>query len=96
MASKTPKNFRRGLRPLALPLGGLECPPDPQLCFLARNARRTSFKQRALCLLEEASTALFQWFDNKLLENSPDKRHLLINSNENITVKADEYEIENS
>ena len=37
--------------------------------------------------LEEASTALFQWFDNNLLRKNPDKCHLLISSNENITVK---------
>ena len=37
--------------------------------------------------LEEVSTALFQWFDNNLLKNYPDKCHLLISSNENITVK---------
>ena len=36
---------------------------------------------------EEASTALFQWFDNNLLKNNPGKCHLLISSNENITVK---------
>ena len=46
--------------------------------------------------LEEASTALFQWFDNNLLRKNPDKCHLLISSNENITVKISEYEIENS
>ena len=33
------------------PLGGLERHPDPQLCFLARYARHTSFKQRVSCLL---------------------------------------------
>ena len=46
--------------------------------------------------IEEASTALFQWFDNNLLKNNPDKCHLLISSNENITVKIGEYEVENS
>ena len=45
---------------------------------------------------EEASTALFQWFDNNLLKNNPGKCHLLISSNENITVKIGEYEVENS
>ena len=42
--------------------------------------------------LDKAFTALFQWFDNNLLENNPDKFHLLISSNENITVKIGEYE----
>ena len=46
--------------------------------------------------LEEASTALFQWFDDNLLNINPDKFHLLIGSNGNITVKIGEYEIENS
>ena len=46
--------------------------------------------------IEEASTALFQCFDNNLLKNNPDKCHLLISSNENITVKIGEYEIQNS
>ena len=30
--------------------------------------------------LEEASTALFQWFDNSFLKNNPEKFHLLINN----------------
>ena len=46
--------------------------------------------------LEEASTTLFQWFDNNLLKNNPEKCHYLTSSNENITVKIGEYEIENS
>ena len=46
--------------------------------------------------IEEASTALFRWFDNNLLKNNPDKCHLLVSSNENITVKIGEYEVENS
>ena len=46
--------------------------------------------------LEEASTALFQLFDNNLLKNNLSECHLLISSNENITVKICEYEIENS
>ena len=46
--------------------------------------------------IEEALTALFQWFDNNILKNNPGKCHLLISSNENITVKICEYEVENS
>ena len=45
---------------------------------------------------EEVTIAYFQWFDNNLLKNNPDKCHLLISSNENITVKIGEYEIQNS
>ena len=37
--------------------------------------------------LEEAFTALFQWSDNNLLKNNPSECHLLISSDENITVK---------
>ena len=46
--------------------------------------------------LEEASSALFQWFDNNLLKNNPGKCHLLISNNESTTVKISEYEIKNS
>ena len=34
--------------------------------------------------LEEASTALFQCFDDNLLKSNPEKCHFLISSNENI------------
>ena len=40
--------------------------------------------------LEEASTALFQWIDNNLLKNNAGESHVLIGSNENITVKIGE------
>ena len=46
--------------------------------------------------MEEALAALFQWFDNNLLEQSPKKRHLLIRSNEKIAPKIGEYQIESS
>ena len=45
--------------------------------------------------LEEASTALFQWFDSNLIKSNPDKCHLLISS-KNVNVHVGEYEIENS
>ena len=44
--------------------------------------------------LEEASTALFQLYEN-LLKSNPDKCHLLISSNENVNAHTGEYEIEN-
>ena len=53
-------------------------------------------------IIEEASTALFQWFYNNLLKNNFSSiltvvfSLLLISSNENTTVKIDEYEIQNS
>ena len=43
--------------------------------------------------LEEASTALFQWFDSNLIKSNPDKCHLLISS-KNVNVHVCEYEIE--
>ena len=46
--------------------------------------------------LEEASTALFEWFGNNPLKSNPDMCHLLRSSNENVTVHVGEYEIENS
>ena len=46
--------------------------------------------------IEDAFTALFQWFDNNLLKNNPYRCHLLVSSNENITLKIGEYEVENS
>ena len=46
--------------------------------------------------LEEASSALFQWFDNNFLKNNPGKCHLLISNNESTTFKISKYEIKNS
>ena len=46
--------------------------------------------------LEEASTVSLQWFDNNLLKSNPDKCHLLINRNDNVTVHVGECETENS
>ena len=39
---------------------------------------------------------LLQWFDDNLLKSSPNKCHLLISSNEKLTVKIGKYEIENN
>ena len=46
--------------------------------------------------LKKTSTALFQWFDTNFLKSNPGEFHLLINSNENTTVKIGECEIEKS
>ena len=46
--------------------------------------------------LEEASTVSFQWFDNNLLKSNPDKCHLLINRNDNVTAHFRKCETENS
>ena len=46
--------------------------------------------------LEEASKSLFTWFDNNLIKNSPDKFHLLVSSNEKVTIKIGNHEIANT
>ena len=46
--------------------------------------------------LEEVFSALFHWFDNNYLKINPGQCHLLINSNENKTVKVGEYKFESS
>ena len=63
---------------------------DDNMLYIAANNIDDLIKS-----LEEASTALFQWFDNNILTNNPGKCHLPESSNENITVKIGEYEIEN-
>ena len=45
---------------------------------------------------KEASSVLFQWFDNNLFRNNSGKCHLIISSYENVTVHVGEHEIENS
>ena len=39
--------------------------------------------------LEEASKSLFTWFDNNLMKSNAGKCHLLVSSNEKVTVKID-------
>ena len=47
--------------------------------------------------LEEASKSLFTWFDNNNLVNSnADKCHLLVSSNEKVTIKIGSHEIANT
>ena len=46
--------------------------------------------------LEKTSLALCQWLDHKILKSNPDICHLLISSNENVTIHVGKYEIENS
>ena len=41
--------------------------------------------------LEETSTVLFQWFDNNFLKSNPDRCHVLISSNKNVTGHVGEY-----
>ena len=37
--------------------------------------------------LQEASKSLFTWFDNNLMKSNADKCHLLVSSNEKVTIK---------
>ena len=46
--------------------------------------------------LEEASKSLFTWFDNNLMKSNADKCHLLVSSNEKVTIKIGSYEIANT
>ena len=46
--------------------------------------------------LEETSKSLFIWFDNNLMQSNADKRHLLVSSNEKVTIKIGSHEIANT
>ena len=46
--------------------------------------------------LEEASKSLFTWFDNNLIKSNADKCHLLVSSNEKVTIKIGSHEIANT
>ena len=46
--------------------------------------------------LEEASKSLFTWFDNNLMKSNVDKCHLLVSSNEKVTIKIGSHEIANT
>ena len=46
--------------------------------------------------LEEASKSLFTWFDNNLMKRNADKCHLLVSSNEKVTIKIGSHEIANT
>ena len=49
-----------------------------------------------LVSLEEASKSLFTWFDNNLMKSNADKCHLLVSSNEKVTIKIGSHEISNT
>ena len=46
--------------------------------------------------LEEASNSLFTWFDKNLMKSNADKCHLLVTSNEKVTIKMRSHEIANT
>ena len=43
--------------------------------------------------LEEASKSLFTWFDNNLMKSNADKCHLLVSSDEKVTIKIGSHEM---
>ena len=46
--------------------------------------------------LEETSKSLFTWFDNNLMKSNAHKCHLLLSSNEKVTIKISSHEIANA
>ena len=46
--------------------------------------------------LEEASKSLFTWFDNNFMKGNAGKCHLLVRSNEKVTIKIASHEIANT
>ena len=46
-----------------------------------------------IVLREEASKSLFTWFDNNFMKSNADKCHLLVSSNEKVTIKISTHEI---
>ena len=46
--------------------------------------------------LEEVSKSLFTWFDNNLMKSNADKCHLLVSSNEKVTIKIGSHETANT
>ena len=46
--------------------------------------------------LEEASKPLSTWFDNNLMKINAGKFHLLVTSNEKVTIKIGSHEIANT
>ena len=46
--------------------------------------------------LDEASKSLFTCFDNNLMKSNADKCHLLVNSNEKVTIKLGSHGIANT
>ena len=45
---------------------------------------------------EKALKSLFTWFENNLMKSNADKCHLLVSSNEKVTIKIGSHEIANT
>ena len=52
--------------------------------------------ENVIASLEEATNALFDWFDNNRLKSNPDKCHALISTNKHLNMKVCDYTIGNS
>ena len=46
--------------------------------------------------LDEASKELFKWFDDNLMKSNPDKRHLLVSTNDNVSIRIGNFQIEST
>ena len=46
--------------------------------------------------LEQASNGLFEWFKNNLLKSNADKCHLLVSTNDRVSVNVDGFKIDKS
>ena len=52
--------------------------------------------ENVIASLEEATNALFGWFDNIRLKNNPDKCNALVSTNKHLNMKLCDYTIGNS
>ena len=52
--------------------------------------------ENVIASLEEATNALFDWFDNNRLKSNPDKCYALVSTNKHLNMKVCDYTIGNS
>ena len=52
--------------------------------------------ENVIASLEEATNALFDWFDNNRLKSNPDKCHALVSTNKHLNMNVCDYTIGNS
>ena len=46
--------------------------------------------------LEEASKNVFKWFNDNLMKSNPDECHLLVSTNDNVKIRIENFQIENT
>ena len=46
--------------------------------------------------LEQASNGFFEWFKNNLLKSNADKYHLLVSTNDRVSMNVDGFKIRNA